>query len=191
MKKTLLALAAGLMLATTAQASLVTFEYVGYCEKRCGKIGLSRDSLVGGYLTTTYEALLDGRLFGDEIESFGFNFGLATISSDTHEAVGQMALSDNFLGAVLPGVQFLSGFGDPFFQDTGGFSFLGRPNAETNAFFREITTWSVSRPGKDPWGFGAYVDVNTDRVEVAEPGTLALLGLGLFGAAAARRRKAA
>jgi hypothetical protein len=71
-----------------------------------------------------------------------------------------------------------------------GFMPGGAPNALATEWFRNDSTnngdWTLAQ-GFDDFNLGIRIDATASAVP--EPGTLALLGLGLIGLAAARRRK--
>lgn len=58
------------------------------------------------------------------------------------------------------------------------------------AGFVSFPTNTEFRPGGDDLGFQTFVDPDAIVVQVSEPGTIALLGLGLIGIGFARRRMA-
>ncbi|MEL7538244.1 MAG: PEP-CTERM sorting domain-containing protein [Pseudomonadota bacterium] len=178
MKKFIAALILSAGFISSANASLVTFEYSGICLDRCARLGLAPGNVVGGFIETTEAGAADGRIFGFEITDFAFSFGFLSFDSSTHTAFGQMAIG--------PFGQALVGLGGGL----GGFTFaaFGLPNVRTDVLIGPLNAWTVNLPGPprfDPSGLGIYT---RGPAAIPEPGTLGLLGLGLLGAAFARRR---
>ena len=104
-----------------------------------------------------------------------FGYGFAILSSDPIASATTMSL---FNGATAVGSLSFSGAPDPAFA--GGFAGL----QSTLAFDRIQVIFS---------GGPAFAldNIRTANINVPEPGTLALLGLGIVGLGLGRRRKAA
>jgi len=118
---------------------------------------------------------------------------------------GVLTISDGVL--IVEGEEFdilsgsLGGLGDWFIdiQDLGTFYFedLGMGDGMPNEFsLDQVVLWGQNalayacNPQDDCDGYRFGIDLYASRASVPEPGTLALLGLGLLGMGAARKFEA-
>ena len=86
-----------------------------------------------------------------------------------------------------------SGSGDAFIVSTSGANAVGSPPGNNgNSFFDSTSTGTNFQPGEN-FGVRPLADfslgVRGTVARVPEPGSLALIGLGFAGIAAARRRR--
>jgi hypothetical protein len=151
----------------------VVFEYHGICldghDLECANIGLDNGDLVSGAIQADPLTLVDSLLTGDEIRNSGdyaFTFGGLVFNSGNSIFSGFAVLDANWniIGGLFNMNNFITAANTLTFTPTGGGFFNVRVGRR----------WAG--------GIGQYTTV-------PEPGTLALLGIGLLGLGLASRRK--
>ena len=168
------ALATFAILASPLAFGDVVFEYHGICldghDLECRNIGLDNGDPVSGSIHADPLTLVDSILTGDEIRNYGdyaFTFGGLVFNSGNSIFSGFAVLdaSTNIVGGWFNMNNFITAANTLTFTPTGGGFFNVRVGRR----------WAG--------GIGQYTTT------VPEPGTLALLGIGLLGLGLASRRK--
>ncbi len=171
--------------APVAGATPIVFTYGGTCldgprdEDRildCGNVGLEHGDPVSGRIEIDAFALDDFILTGQEIRDFGsFDFAFGDVEFDD---------GDSFISGVLAL--------DASYNIIGGLFNI-------NQFFNAANTLSFAEDGAGLWNvrvglgrrarFAGGIGQYTTNLAISEPGTLALLGMGLLALGSAGRRR--
>ncbi len=164
------ALVGGIMLCSaSANASLITFNAVG--DPSVSGFVQFDDTNFTGFISNTDITALSLTVMG-----FSFNFGDVVASDNT--VIGAGPIISNGGGALaFNGTETIAFFPDGF----GGTAFDGDASL------------ALDTDGTFDFGGGGWESFKAVQwqVQVPEPGTLAIFGLGLLGLGIARRRKGA
>jgi hypothetical protein len=176
-KRSLLAVVAGLAMGASATASAITI--VGGCS--------TSDVTNGGFAADSCQGLFTGS-GGDQ------NYDLDAIIDYFGGGYTQLGKSDDGFGNVTAGAGTWSATGLGGYTDFvvalkqatywAGYSF-NSVHGTTGTW--STAGWAIGQPAGGLSHLGVYARGTS---QVPEPGTLALLGMGLLGMAASMRRKA-
>jgi hypothetical protein len=185
----ILAIAIAVFGAARAAEAAVVFEFESICSSvsNCFNLGLNTGDTVSGSISFDEAAILSNAVVSTaDVLDFSFDFGTVDITSLTALGFG----FDGTLNAAADAFTTFSGgasealfpnLGDTIFFFTVGFT----AGPSGNCFTSSCTGGNVQGPA------GTNLGSTLELREVPEPGTLALLGVGLAALALGRRRKGA